>query len=308
MENDLSRRTGSPMPQPISSLLPSALTSTPASENFSTGSNPSVPCMPTGKPLSATVLDGLRNLAASANRGELVSDEKLQESLTQAFGSRIAIKKSWRRVYDKDGGYDEVPDGFRVRLDVLNDTEMKVFDALDFFNRPIQSEQVQAVTGMLTRMRVSMLRRNENEDDIEMLIDTAMSVCIKYPFDVVMSLTEQWLTTRKFFPLPCEMKEELDDAVALRRSLLACFERTRQTTLAPSAKNLSLPRKKDRHDLPREKWTPQDWDAHIADAENMLNLARQNPTMFKVEDWHEEVSRRMGQKSAALGDKNAEKI
>ena len=119
------------------------------------------------------------------------------------------------------------------------------------------------------------------------------------------------LDVERYTPLAADKaisQEELDDAVALRRSLLACFERTRQTTLAPSANNLSLPRKRDRHDIPREKWTPQDWDAHIADAENMLNLARQNPTMFKVGDWHEEVSRRMGQKSAALGDKNAEKV
>jgi hypothetical protein len=102
----------------------------------------------------------------------------------------------------------------------------------------------------------------------------------------------------------------IDEIASVCREFCAAIEKNRTggVALPQKPQTASLPRKRDRHDIPREKWTPHDWDAHIVDAENMLNLARQNPTVFKVEDWHEEVSRRMGQKAAALGDKNAEKV
>ena len=72
-------------------------------------------------------------------------------------------------MYDENGnGYEEVLDGYVVKVTGLKADEVKIIDALEFFNRAVQSEQVSAVTGMLTRMRVSMLRRNESDSDVEM--------------------------------------------------------------------------------------------------------------------------------------------
>lgn len=219
--------TSRQMPIPLSSVLKSMSIANPSSEKFKTGQNPKDQNTQIGKPLSETALAALRNQADQAKRGIMVSDESLLQSLKQVLGSRLATKKKYQPVYNRPGGYDEDFTGYAVSLDALHDSEMKLFDAIEFFNRPVDPHQVADITSMVTRMRVSLLRKAEDNNDAEMLVDTAIGVLSRYPFDIVMGLTNEWLTKRKFFPLPYEMVAELDLAVSLRRSLLSTFERIR---------------------------------------------------------------------------------
>lgn len=306
-QNDPSPRTSHS--QPIGNLTnailknaeTSALTSSPSPSNSETTISPAPPSSQTGMRLSLPGSETLRSLAAQARDGVLVSDESLQESLQLAFGSRLVTRKNWRRVYDENGnGYEEVLDGYVVKVTGLKADEVKIIDALEFFNRAVQSEQVSAVTGMLTRMRVSMLRRNESDSDVEMLVDTALSICVGYPFDIVMFLTDKWLKSRKFFPLPVEMVEELDAAVALRRALEDGFRRAGGVAIASDGNVRALPPRKHRNDRAQATWTAQDWEEHILDATKMVELARQNPTMFNEASWSDEVSRRMQKRSEAF--------
>jgi hypothetical protein len=238
-------------------------------------------------------------LAAQAKTGAQVTDDQLVESLRQAVGSRLVIKAKWRRIYDDGGVYSEALNGYDVTIDRLEHGEAKILEAFEFFNRPVMPDQIKTVVGMLTRMRVSLMRRNESDSDAELLIDTALTVCKAYPFDIVMNSMNGWLTGKKFFPLPVEMKDELDAAVMLRRSLLAGFTTARRHTLAPPRENASLPRNFERYEVSKARWSPKDWDDHVADAERMLELARQNPAMMNVQGWHDEVSHRMAQRKEA---------
>lgn len=200
----------------------SDLTSDPEQPNLSTTGKAVAKHAPTGNPPSETVLDNLRNIALSINKGQLLDNQTLQTLLEQHFGSRLAIKKKREHVYGKNG-YDCIERGFGILLDHLSDDEMKIFDAIDFFNKP--SDPVK-VAGCLTRMRVSMIRRNESDEDIEILIDTLTDLGRKYPYDIVNHVTKYWLAEKKFFPIPSEFIAECEKLVEFRRAVQKCFEKT----------------------------------------------------------------------------------
>lgn len=194
--------------------------------------------------------------------------------MTQHFGSRLAIQA---RVND-----DYEIEAYTVKFSGLDGGERPVIDALEYLNRPAKPE---FLAGKIARLRVAMARRTEGEKDFELLIDTMMTLCRDYPADVVAWATDQWLRTKKFFPLPKEFIGMLDERVALRRALLAAL-RGDMKALARPADPV------DWKDLPRERWDEHMWAAYVGDAEAMLALAHQNPSMMDSTLWEAEVSKR----------------
>ena len=167
---------------------------------------------------------GLQDLAKEISKGKPLDDHTLRTLLEQHFGSRLAVKKLIEPVYDKPGGYDEEFKGYQVSLDRLDDSEMKFFDALDFFNKRASFEYI---TGKVAKMRIVMARRNESNQDIEMLCAAYVEHLQKYPPDVVNHVVENVIQTKKFFPLVSELIPALEELTALRQGVLKEFERVR---------------------------------------------------------------------------------
>lgn len=261
-------------------------------QNLSTIGNPQENQCLTGKQPSEIVLGKLQSIAQSVQQGRLMDDQELKASLEQHFGSRLAIRESVKRVYG-DHGYDEIFDGFIIELDQLANEEMRIYDALQFFNR---CASIEVLAGEMAKLRVSMPRRAEENTDIELLIDVMVEDCCKYPADVVKSVSQRWRLENRFFPTPKAFRAKLEEAVAFRRAIWNCLQEKRNPML-PSAqkKRLEDENKKDWKQIPRSQWDPSMWAAWIADAEGMLKLAQENPVFLNPDEWQKEVENRRSQ-------------
>lgn len=169
-------------------------------------------------------LETLRDLAKQVGSGIPVTDASLQASLRQAFGSRLVLKQKRKPIYEKEFGYDDEADGWDISISNFNAADAPLVRAIEFFNKPATTRQI---VGVITRMRVSLLRRTEDNDDVEVLIDTLSDLCKEYPADVVVSVAQRWIKTEKFFPIPKEFLDALDVAVAFRKALLSAVNATK---------------------------------------------------------------------------------
>src|ERR1700704_1467347 len=163
--------------------------------------------VPIGKPPSETVLGKLRNIAQSVSKGSLMDDRELEMSLAQHFGSRLVCKKKYERVYGADHGYDEKVSGNDVTDENFADAEMKLFDAIDFLNKPASP---QFVAGKLAQLRAVMARASESQNDIEIVIATYAEHIRQYPQDIVAYVIDRCIHTRKWFPLISELCAEME--------------------------------------------------------------------------------------------------
>lgn len=148
--------------------------------------------------------------------------------LGQHFGpQRFCAKEKINHVYGPEG-YDCVSDGWLVELDDLGNDEMKLFDALDYLNRPSEAG---FVAGKMAQLRAVMARSNESQNDIQLVIATYAEHLEKYPPDVVAYVIDKTIATKKWFPLVSELIKECDSLVALRKKILKAFEDKRRVRL-----------------------------------------------------------------------------
>lgn len=247
-----------------------------------------------GKPLSEHGLTELRNMAQSVQQGQLLDDKKLETLLAQHFGSsRLEIKPIIDHNYSDGGGYKTTVLGHEITLDRLDDSEMKLFDAVDFFNRPSTPEYL---AKYLARLSTVMARRSESNQDIAVLIDTYADRLAEYPPDVIKAVFDEIIDGKKWFPLVVEVKERAEELVSFRRNLLKCFEECRNPLLQKQkrVKQIESDARFMQHwkSLKRESWLEQHYIWWIEDAEDMINLAKKHPTNFKLKEWEDELKRR----------------
>jgi hypothetical protein len=293
MEKSNCQQTSLQMPTALNSVMNKMSIYNSPLLNSEIGQSLNAPAITTGKPPSATVLGGLRDLAKDALTGAEVSDQSLLALLKQHFGSRLVIKEKMRQINDNDGGYDSRLCCYGVELDGLGDDEMSIFEALEFFNKPAKPE---IVAGCFAKMRTVLLRRNETEQDIEILIDTLVDLCRHFPNDVIVSSSRQWMQEKKFFPIPKEFIALCDEKMFLRRAIVKTFEECRNPLLAGKreAKRITSDPRLQMHfkELPREKWLECHYDLWIAEADKMEAMYADNKDTTKSSEWREEANRR----------------
>ena len=51
---------------------------------------------------------------------------------------------------------------------------------------------------------------------------------------------------------------------------------------------------------PKEKWDDQHWDEYVSDASAMLQLATENPKIFSVDSWKEQMAIRQAERATAV--------
>ena len=207
---------------PFAQSLVSNLTE--QAENSSTTGKGVARREPTGKPPTEIVLGSLRTIAKNALAGTLVDDKQLAGLLTQHFGSeRFEAKEKLKHKYG-EGGYECESRGFELSLDCLHDNEMGLFDAVDYLNKPAAPT---VVAKLVARMRSVLARRNDNSEDMVLLIDTYADHLERYPPDVVYKVVDDIIATRTWFPKIAELKNEMDKMVRFRRAVLELFLRKR---------------------------------------------------------------------------------
>jgi hypothetical protein len=244
-----------------------------------------------GKMMSPQTQEEIRSVGLQAKAGRLVTDGSLEALLRQHFGSRLTLRAKTRLTAD----YDVINEGHIVEINGLGDEEMRLFDMIDYLNKP--SDPVLAA-GQIARLRITMPRRDEENQDIELLIDTLVDDCREYPPDILQAECQRWRREERWFPSPKDFRRRLDAAVSLRRAIRAAFENARNPLLAyKEPEKIAAPI--SRQDKPKESWSAKDWDDHIEDAQGMIRLAKENPSVIDVAGWEEELKRRQQQREEA---------
>lgn len=264
--------------------------STEPSRNLSTIGNPVDAQCPTGKRPSETVLGSLRNIAQNVLNGKMMDDETFRTLLVQHFGSsRLTSITKLKHCYTD--GYECKVDGYEISLDALHDSEMDLFSAVEFLNRPAKKD---FIAKELARVRVVMARRAESNDDLALLIDTYANHLAEFPPDVVKAACEKIIDNAKWFPLVSEMRAEMARLVRYRRAVMQCFEEIRNPLLAGRATQRRLASDPRCHqhwrDLPKKDWLHCHFDWAIGEAEKMLETARANPQFFSADDWEKRIA------------------
>lgn len=155
--------------------------------------------------------------------------------LEQHFGpQRFCAKEKIRHVYGPDG-YDCVSEGWLTTLDGLADSEMKLFDALDFLNRPAE---IGFVAGKMAQLRAVMARANESANDIQLVIATFAEHLEKFPPDIVAYVIDKTISTKKWFPLVSELIAECDKLVSLRKNIMKAFENSRRKQIGQAFRQI----------------------------------------------------------------------
>jgi hypothetical protein len=204
----------------------------------------------------------------------------------QHFGSRLTCKREVDHNYSTDGGYDPKVMGVDVDIDDLGDAELKLFDAIDFFNKPADTA---FIARKLAQLRAVMARASESQGDIEIVIATYAEHVSSYPRDIVGYVIDKCIHTRKWFPLVSELCSEMESLVAFRRAVRTAFEEARNPLLAGKAEAKRVaadPRLGMSHrELEKKDWLPCHWRWYVEDAEHMAQLNRDNGRMTQADEW-----------------------
>ena len=87
----------------------------------------------------------------------------------------------------------------------------------------------------------------------------------------------------------------LGKLVSLVEGITDCFHemaRARADKPLPYSKPKQIEKSDARQNRAKSAWAAQDWQDHIGDAEHMVKLAEQNPTVFNAEEWQKEADKR----------------
>lgn len=315
MENhadDKNQRNSSPKPLgQILKAFPShpnlESISTPNAENSSITISQKEKQEPIGKHLSEHGLKTLRDLALNVSKGRPMDDEMCKTLLAQHFGpSRFASNVRLKHIYGGEGGYDCQISEVDISLDALHDSEMKLYDALEYLNRPAPYE---FVARQLAALRVVMARRGEAKDDLTLLIDTYANHLAEFPPDVVKFICDKIIDDAKWFPLISEMRSQMLAMVQWRRAVWNCFQEKRDPALAAraEAKRIAGDPRLGIHwkVLARNQWMDQHYEWWIGEAEKMVDLAAQNPGFMDLAGWNAEVERRKAERREAAAARSS---
>jgi len=281
---------------------PQNLESTPTSnaENSLTITSQKEKPAPIGTPLSEHGLGTLRALALNVQNAKPLDDKMLEMLLAQHFGpSRFVSAPKLKHSYE--GGYDCEVVGHQITLDALHDSEMKIYEAVEFLNRPANYI---FVAKCVAKMRVTMARSGESNEDITILCDAYAEHMAEFPPDVVKSVCDKVMSDKKWFPLISEMRKEMIAQVSFRRALWETLQEKRNPLLAAKAEAVRVsadPRlSQSWKSLPRAQWAVQHYEWAIEECQGMLKLANEMPHMLTPSMWEDKIKDLTAQKLKAF--------
>ena len=205
--------------------------------------------------------------------------------LVQHFGQqRLGVKPLTEHRYSENG-YECTIVGYQISFSGLENQELKILDALEFFNRRATPE---FLARKLAQLREVMARTNESNQDISLLIETYSEHLEQYPPDVVAYVIDKAIATKKWFPLVSELRSEMESLVRFRKTILDAFAASRNPMIEQKPvqaieadPRLSIHWKQ----LSKSEWLPQHFEWAIEEVSDMLELAKQNPNYLNVSMW-----------------------
>ena len=257
------------------------------------------------KSLEQTAQTALAKLGSvPALRNNLVPREK-PLSGTDIDAMRVALSRHFLICRSHRHGYVPVKDEsgtvIREEYDVVGyeehyeprskDVPQRLIEAL---LRPAEKRHVVYHLGRLAAHRRDTRGKGAFQVVVEDIVNDIGEVS---EWAVVLACRELRQKSSAWFPTTGEIIRTIEINQERLNSSLDGFFNIQATTIAPPQNKSALPPKKERQSLSKSEWTPQDWDDYINEAEKMLDHARQNPLIFNQQEWHNEVSRRMAEKS-----------
>lgn len=283
--HDKSQTTFSPTSKALASALTSTLTQLKPQGNSLITGKASASLCPTGKPFSEIALGELRNIGQNVQTGNLLDDRALWTLLVQHFGlSRIVKREKFNSEFDVVG--------YEIGFSGVGPGEQTALDAMIFFNKPAPTK---FVAGKIAKLRAAMAHKATSNEDLTLQIEAYVEHLVEYPPDAVAFVVDKTIAEKKWFPLVSELRDELDKIMLFRKALLDAFMNPNPALLVQEKqKQIASDPRLRMHwkDLSRRDWLPQHWEEYIADAEKMVGLAKQNPHVFKEEEWSSVVARR----------------
>jgi hypothetical protein len=153
----------------------------------------------------------------------------------------------------------------------------------------------------VTRLRTLTAKRAEGEFDLELSVGAITEELAVYPEDIVVDVCRNWARNNKWFPTLSELIAECEVLFDDRRRLLSAAKATRPAITSPKPRQ-------DRHDIPKDQWDKWHWAEYVTEAENMVALAEQNPTIFSKDEWTQTVASRRMEQSSFLKSQGEESL
>lgn len=259
-------------PKPLSQILRgssfapnSALTtSTPSQANSLTTGRDAESRKQIGRPLSETMHAELRGIAQSVRQGATGTDKALLTLLGQYYGSALSAREIKSPVYDGHGGYRERQSGWEITA--TSPADATVIEALEFINRPAP---LKFIEGKLAELRVQTVRRNESNDDVQLLIASMAARLKEFPADIIAAVFEDWMEHNKFFPTRDELIPMLNERFMFRRALLEAVKNPKE----PQPK---IETRIDYRNVPRAQWGATHFLQRIQDAIGFADVWKKN--------------------------------
>lgn len=151
----------------------------------------------------------------------------------------------------------------------------------------------------ITAMSIGMARRKDQADDYRALLLVYTKDLAEYPEDVIQHATEFMRREIKFFPTISEIRDACEELYEFRRALKSACEH-----LLEGRVKLAAPVEETHFKaIPQREWNAQHYDWWVEEAERMVDLARQNESVLRADEWLAELARRQAVRDKTKADK-----
>lgn len=220
------------------------------------------------------------------------------EKLDAAIGRSFIVER--KPVYGYLAIRDEAGDIIRTEYDVVAKRDSYTPKAevpnqlRDALLRPAERRHI---IFHLTRLAAHRRDTRGKEALTAVLEDIALDLDGVSEWAIVLACREMRQKDTTWYPTTGEILKIILENDDRMRHL---FSKPSNAPQIMSEKRNQLAAPISRHEKPKDKWTEQDWADHIGDAEAMLRLAEQNPTVYEPAGWVKEVEKRTAERAAAL--------
>lgn len=178
----------------------------------------------TGSCVAQTSETGLPRVPAVAAQ-EVSSDPEIIDREESLGPLRIYItNRRWRNLTTDRHGWDGYVSNFEVAANIPADAVDEARMRWKAFQRLCAPLDGDDLLRELTRLMVNCARRETEDMDTRIILDTWRRDLADYPADIVLWAFGFWRRNERFWPTWCEFKALLDRRVAQRRAIMAALE------------------------------------------------------------------------------------
>lgn len=173
---------------------------------------------------SSNTETGLPRVPAVA-AAEVMSDPEIIDRPESLGLLRQYIRKSiWRDIYTSSSGWDGYRAGYEITSDVPTEAAEEARNRWKAFRQLCAPLRADDILRELTRLMVNSAKRQGEDIDTQIILETWLDDLSDYPADIVLWAFGFWRRNEKFWPTWCEFKALLDRRVEQRRAIMSALE------------------------------------------------------------------------------------